>query len=118
MSLEHEERLSVADASRQAGITIEGIRNAIRRGKLKAEVVATRPIYRIRPEDLQAYLQSVEIEPRGRPRSSRKYDNGPQSEGHRQDRKDQTGGRPLSYRKLDPMRLASTLICENPALPC
>jgi hypothetical protein len=64
-------KLTVAQAARQAGMTIEGIRNAIRRGKLKAEIVATRPIYAIRSLDLKAYLRLAEKEPRGRPRSLR-----------------------------------------------
>jgi hypothetical protein len=63
--------LTVAEAARRAGMTIEGIRNAIRRGKLRAEVVATRPVYGIRLEDLQTYLRQAEKEPRGRPRSRR-----------------------------------------------
>lgn len=63
--------LTVAEAARRAGMTIEGIRDAIRRGKLRAEVVATRPVYGIRPEDLQTYLHQAEKEPRGRPRSRR-----------------------------------------------
>jgi hypothetical protein len=63
--------LTVAEASRRAGMTIEGIRDAIRRGKLRAEVVATRPVYGIHPDALQAYLRQAEKEPRGRPRSRR-----------------------------------------------
>lgn len=50
-------------------MTIEGIRDAIRRGKLRAEVVATRPVYGISLADLEAYLREAEKEPRGRPRS-------------------------------------------------
>jgi hypothetical protein len=61
-------KLTIAQAARQAGMTIEGIRNAIRRGKLKAEIVATRPVYAILPQDLQAYLHRAEKEPRGRRR--------------------------------------------------
>jgi hypothetical protein len=64
-----EGRLSLAEAARRAGMTIEGIRDAIRRGKLRAEVVATRPVYAIRPADLEAYLRQADKEPRGRPRS-------------------------------------------------
>jgi hypothetical protein len=68
----HDEALlTVAEAARRAGMTIEGIRDAIRRGKLHAEVVATRPVYGIRLEDLQTYLRQAEEEPRGRPRSRR-----------------------------------------------
>jgi hypothetical protein len=67
---EHNEaRLTLAEAARRAGMTIEGIRDAIRRGKLRAEVVATRPVYAIRPADLEAYLRQADQEPRGRPRS-------------------------------------------------
>jgi hypothetical protein len=62
-------RLTLAEAARRAGMTIEGIRDAIRRGKLKAEIVATRPVYAISPADLEAYLRQAEREPRGRPRS-------------------------------------------------
>lgn len=69
MSQPDEVRLSVAEAARQAGMTIEGIRDAIRRGKLKAEVIATRPVYAIQQSDLAAYLQEADKEPRGRPRS-------------------------------------------------
>ena len=36
-------------------MTIEGIRDAIRRGRLKAEVVEMRAVYAIRLSDLQAY---------------------------------------------------------------
>jgi hypothetical protein len=50
-------------------MTIEGIRDAIRRGKLRAEVVATRPVYGIDPADLADYLRAADNEPRGRPRS-------------------------------------------------
>ncbi|HEV3262400.1 MAG TPA: hypothetical protein VG013_36450 [Gemmataceae bacterium] len=53
-------------------MTIEGIRDAIRRGRLRAEVVATRPVYAIHPADLEAYLREAEQEPRGRPRSRQK----------------------------------------------
>jgi hypothetical protein len=63
--------LTLAQAARRAGMTIEGIRDAIRRGKLHAEVVATRPVYAIRPADLEVYLRQAEKEPRGRPRSRR-----------------------------------------------
>jgi hypothetical protein len=69
MSQDEEARLTLAEAARRAGMTIEGIRDAIRRGKLRAEVVATRPVYAIRPADLDAYLFQAEQEPRGRPRS-------------------------------------------------
>ncbi len=44
----NEANLTLAAAARRAGMTIEGIRDAIRRGKLRAEVVATRPVYAIR----------------------------------------------------------------------
>lgn len=71
MTPNDEARLTLAEAARRAGMTIEGIRNAIRRGKLKAQVVATRPVYAIRPADLQTYLLEAEKEPRGRPRSRR-----------------------------------------------
>jgi hypothetical protein len=64
-----EDRLTLAEAARRAGMTIEGIRDAIRRGKLRAEVIAVRPVYAIRPADLEAYLREAEKEPRGRPRS-------------------------------------------------
>jgi hypothetical protein len=64
-----ESQLTVAEAARQAGMTIEGIRNAISRGKLRAEVIATRPVYAIRLSDLLLYLQEADKEPRGRPRS-------------------------------------------------
>jgi hypothetical protein len=67
---QHDEtKLTVAEAARRAGMTIEGIRDAIRRGKLQAEVIATRPVYGIRPADLEAYLRQADKEPRGRPRS-------------------------------------------------
>jgi hypothetical protein len=67
---EHEKgKLTLAEAARRAGMTIEGIRDAIRRGKLRAEVVATRPVYAISLADLEAYLREAEKEPRGRPRS-------------------------------------------------
>ena len=49
-----EASLTLAESARRAGMTIEGIRDAIRRGKLRAEVVATRPVYAIRPADLEA----------------------------------------------------------------
>ena len=62
-------KLTLAAAARRAGMTIEGIRDAIRRGKLRVEVVAMRPVYAIRPADLEAYLRQAEREPRGRPRS-------------------------------------------------
>jgi excisionase family DNA binding protein len=55
--------LTVAEAARQAGMTIEGIRDAVRRGKLRAEVVATGPVYGIHLEDLQTYLRQAENEP-------------------------------------------------------
>jgi hypothetical protein len=61
--------LTLAEAARRAGMTLEGIRDAIRRGKLRAKVIATRPVYAIRPLDLQAYLRQADKEPRGRPRS-------------------------------------------------
>ena len=57
---EEEKPLTVTAAARLAGMTIEGIRKAIRRGKLKAVVVATRPVYGVRHEDLASYLESVE----------------------------------------------------------
>ncbi len=60
MTPREEEKLSVAEAARHAGMTIEGIRDAIRRGKLKAEVIATRPIYAIQQSDLAAYLQEAD----------------------------------------------------------
>jgi hypothetical protein len=67
----NETNLTLAAAARRAGMTIEGIRDAIRRGKLRAEVVAMRPVYAIRPVDLETYLRQAEKEPRGRPRSRR-----------------------------------------------
>jgi hypothetical protein len=69
MPADEPERLTLAEAARRAGMTSEGIRDAIRRGKLRAEVIATRPVYAIRPADLEAYLRRAENEPRGRPRS-------------------------------------------------
>ena len=74
MPFDQEIKLTLAEAARRAGMTIEGIRDAIRRGKLQAEVIATRPVYAIRPADLEAYLREVEKEPRGRPRSRRHQD--------------------------------------------
>jgi hypothetical protein len=67
-----DEQISVAEAARQAGMSNEGIRDAIRRGRLKAEVVKQRPVYAIRLADLRTYLKEVENEPRGRPRSHKK----------------------------------------------
>jgi hypothetical protein len=67
-----DEQMSVAEAARQAGMSIEGIRDAIRRGRLKAEVVETRPVYAIRLSELRTYLEEVDKEPRGRPRSLKK----------------------------------------------
>lgn len=72
MPADDQERLTLAEAARRAGMTIEGIRDAIRRGKLRAEVIATRPVYAIRPANLEAYLRQAENEPRGRPRSRQK----------------------------------------------
>lgn len=72
MTQPDEARLSVAEAARRAGMTIEGIRDAIRRGKLKAKVIATRPVYAIKQLDLGAYLQEADKEPRGRPRSKQR----------------------------------------------
>ena len=72
MASDEEVKLTLAEAARQAGMTIEGIRDASRRGKLKGEIVAMRPVYGIRPSDLQAYLREAEKEPRGRPRSRQK----------------------------------------------
>jgi hypothetical protein len=72
MSDQEDVRLTLAEAARRAGMTIEGIRDAIRRGKLRAEVVATRPVYAILPSDLEAYLRAAEKQPRGRPRSREK----------------------------------------------
>jgi hypothetical protein len=61
--------LTLSGAAKEAGMTIEGIRDAIRRGKLKATVIATRPVYRISRAALAAYLRQADKEPRGRPRS-------------------------------------------------
>lgn len=72
MSDSNDNQLTVAEAARRAGMTIEGIRDAIRRGRLRAEVVELRPVYAIRVSDLESYLREVEKEPRGRPRSRRK----------------------------------------------
>jgi hypothetical protein len=76
MALSGDEQMSVADAARQAGMSIEGIRDAIRRGRLKAEVVEMRPVYAIRLSELRTYLEEVDKEPRGRPRSSKKKKKG------------------------------------------
>ena len=72
MAAAGKERLTLAEAAREAGMTIEGIRDAVRRGRLRAEVIATRPVYAIRRADLEAYLREAEKEPRGRPRSRQK----------------------------------------------
>ncbi len=69
MASSSDEQVTVAEAARQAGMTIEGIRDAIRRGRLKAEVVEVRPVYAIRLSELRAYLREADRDPRGRAHS-------------------------------------------------
>jgi hypothetical protein len=45
--------MELAEAARRVGMTIKGIRDAIRQGRLWAEIVATRPTYAIQPADLE-----------------------------------------------------------------